>query len=603
MAAWIKNIGIHSGRKVGDDILLDMQPEGDFAESVREIDVGDAGDIYEHVRNRQRGIVYLLERGDLTDARKLADELVEYQVSLGGARFAAKSLCSLAQEAKKLGYATLQLEWLTGATMVAPSDAWAHGQLGDAYFDIYRFADAQTSYQQASVFGDEQYGLVGSGRLLRAAGQLDDALEVFKSARDGFPTHPKAHRAWAGIAETLRDMGRLDEALDVYATATEKFPQEDFIWCGHAAVLKELGHVDEAKTLYQEAARLFPESAYAIAGIAETCKDVGNFETALETYENAIASFPVNAIIHCGRAHVLRKMGRLHEALRAYEDTIQKFDHEPSAYGGRAETLRDLGQLTSALDVYDEAIDKFEHDVHLRNGRANMLKVAGELEKSLQAYDENVRDFPNNYFSLSGRALLLKELGKNHDALRAFDALIEKRPDYQVAWYGKAALLVILHRYKEASDLLPIRQPRTRDEWVAHHIRGMIFLRQRQFEEAIDHFQFGIANSPFYRNQKYYENALAAAQIAQGNFEAALDHARRGQNASAKILEFHSEAAIGNLGIARECYDQLLTDPHPNVIALSIEIAAQFGITDATAKRDANWILDKEAETILALAA
>ena len=603
VAAWIKNIGIHPGQKVGNDIILDLHPETDFAESLHEIDVREAGDIYEQVKGRKRGIVNRLVRGDLNHARKFASELVEYQVSHGGSQFAAKSLCAIAQEAKKLGYASLQLEWVTTATKVAPSDAWAHGQAGDAYFEFYRFADAQTSYQQASVFGDEQYGLVGSGRLLRATGRLDDALEVFKSARDSFPTHRNAHRAWAGIASTLRDMGRLDEALEMYSTAIEKFPQEEVVWCGRAAVLKELGRLDEAETSYQEVARLFPESTYAIAGIAETFKDVGDFKMALKTYESAVGKFPANAIIHCGRADVLRKMGRLSEALCAYEDTIQKFDHEPSAYGGRAETLRDLGQLPSALEAYDKAIHRFEHEAYLRNGRANMLKMAGELENSLQAYDKNVRDFPYNYISLSGRALLLKELGKNDDSLRAFDALIEQRPDYEVATYGKAALLVILHRYEEASDLLPTRQPRTRHEWVAHHIRGMILLRQRRFEEAIDHFQFGISNNPFYRSQKYYENAMAAAQIAQEDFEAALAHARRGQNASAKILEFHSEAAVGNLKIARECYDQLITDPHPNVVILSIEIAAQFGITHGAAKKDTNWILDKETETILALAA
>lgn len=246
VTAWIKNIGIHPGQKVGDDIVLDMKSEREFEEAVREIEVGDAGDIYEQVRGSQRGIVNRLARGDLANARKYANELVEYQVSHGGSKFAAKSLCALAQEAKKLGYASLQLEWVTAATKVAPSDAWAHGQAGDAYFEIYRFADAERSYGQASVLGDEQFGLVGRGRLWRAAGRLDDALELFKSAQDRFPAHSEAYRAWVGIAETLRDMGRLDEALEVYSTTIDKFPHEAVVWCGHAAVLRDLGRLDDA---------------------------------------------------------------------------------------------------------------------------------------------------------------------------------------------------------------------------------------------------------------------------------------------------------------------------------------------------------------------
>jgi hypothetical protein len=54
---------------------------------------------YTNVRTEQRGIIQQLEKGNVSQARRFAEQLVKRQLQTGGAEYAAMSLCLLAQEA------------------------------------------------------------------------------------------------------------------------------------------------------------------------------------------------------------------------------------------------------------------------------------------------------------------------------------------------------------------------------------------------------------------------------------------------------------------------------------------------------------------------
>jgi hypothetical protein len=58
------------------------------------------GQAFDNVNSQKENIVHTMQRRDLTRARELATELVDYQLNHGGAAFAVKSLCDLAAEAK-----------------------------------------------------------------------------------------------------------------------------------------------------------------------------------------------------------------------------------------------------------------------------------------------------------------------------------------------------------------------------------------------------------------------------------------------------------------------------------------------------------------------
>jgi tetratricopeptide (TPR) repeat protein len=292
-------------------------------------------------------------------------------------------------------------------------------------------------------------------------------------------------------------------------------------------------------------------------------------------------------------------MGDYDAALMAYADAKKSFPYEPFAFIGYADVLKDKGNLEEALAHYEEAISKFPQDVRCRTGRANVLRAAGKFADALQAYDRNVRDFPYDLYSLCGRAYLLKELAQYDEALKAFDAVIERRKDYAFANYAKAAIYVIMGHFVEAQALLPDTVPQTSAEWVAFHIRGMIYLKQDRLDEALDIFTKGSLQTPFYREQKYFENALAATKIRMKRFQEAVKIVRGAEGAIAHLLQIHSYSELGLRDAAATAYAAVNDNLPPPIVMLRNELGARYNITGRRAAHNAGWIFEKEMEVLL----
>jgi tetratricopeptide (TPR) repeat protein len=158
------------------------------------------------VSKQKRGIVAQLEKGNDSRARNFTEQLITWQLQSSAPLYAAKSLCSLAQEARRFGNTALQLEWVQKATQIAPEDAWAHGQAGDAFFSVFRFNEAYSEYEAASCWGMGRRGEIGKAKVLAATGHLDDALSLCRLAIDKYPNDPEDHCSRAQYAEILRQM-------------------------------------------------------------------------------------------------------------------------------------------------------------------------------------------------------------------------------------------------------------------------------------------------------------------------------------------------------------------------------------------------------------
>jgi tetratricopeptide (TPR) repeat protein len=509
------------------------------------------------------------------------------------------SLCALAQEARAFRYYAIQIEWLRRAIELAPQDGRAHGQAGDAYLALFRLDEAYTAYTNAVRFGQEAFGTRGIARVLQAGGRLDEALEICRRARDQFPDDPEAYRTGAIYSEILRDMWKLDEALASYEALLTRYPYEPVIWCGRAAVLKDMGRLFDALAAYSSAIKEFSNEPVAYGGRADVLKNLGRLDDALAAYDDAISRFPEEPIFLCGRADVLRSMGNYDGALMGYADAKNSFPYEPVAFTGYADVLKDQGSLEEALTHYDEAVAKFPQDVRCRTGRANVLRAAGRFADALQAYDQNVRDFPYDLFSLSGRAYLLKELAQYDEALKAFDAVIERRKHYDFANYAKAAIYAIMGRFVEAQALLPDTVPHTSAEWVAFHVRGMIYLKQNRLDEALDIFTTGSLQTPFYREQKYFENALAATKIRMKRFKEAVKIVHDAEGPIAHILQIHSYSELGLREAAATAYAAVNDNLPPSILMLRDELGARYNITGRRPAQSAGWIFEKEMEVLL----
>ncbi len=600
IAAWLKALGLAPFRQLKNV----REPKGpDYSDDVSDgasSQPTHSHEIFTNVMVQQKAIEELLGKGDEVNARRYARELVSAQITQGGNRYAAKSLCRLAQLAKAKGLQSLCLEWTERATEIAPDDGWAHGQRADAYLYYGRLDEARDEFSRAFILGERFFGTSGSVRILMARAEFETALQEIRKIKFEFAVQEDGYVSWALEAEILRRMWRLEEALDVYEEGVRTFPDQEILQCGKAAVLAQLGRQREAIDAYTVCIDTLGPSVVSISGRANALLEMGLFDEAIANYKHAIESYPHESVPQCGLAEALRVKGEYQESLSAYDSARRAFPFIAIPFSGYAEVLKDLGKYDQSLAEYEAAINRFPYASRLPNGRASVLRLMGKFKEALAAYDAAVAKSPFNLIAALGQALLLKELGRLDDAIAVYERIIAQRPGFLSARLGKASVLVVQKRYVDALRLLPTEAPRTADEWIAHHIRGMILLRTDKIPEAIRLFEEGARSVPFSAERDYFQNALAVARLRLGQYEPALKEIRVGARETGKVLMMHALAALRRKSEAMDVYNKLPTaSSPPYVIDLRDEIAARFALGPTRPEHDQQWLFDKECEAML----
>jgi tetratricopeptide (TPR) repeat protein len=559
---------------------------------------------FERVKRQQVAVFGQLQRGDIDRARKFADELIAWQIGEGGgAEYAAKSLCLMAQDAKKFGIEDLHLEWSTRAAELVPQDTRATGQAADACIVFGRFEEALRLLDLTETWGNRLFAETNRARILKAQARLDDALVAFERLEREFAGHQDTVFAWAGHAEVLRDMWRLEDALATYSKGIALHPTSRGLRCGKAAVLTDLGRLEEAEAEYAAVIRDLGTDRVALNGNATVLREMGLLEDSLKIYDIAINEYPHDHYSRCGRAEVLRLKGDLDGALSAFQDATRRFPYVAVPFSGIGEVYRDRGEFAQALDVLEMAIRRFPREPMLQNTRAVVLKSLGRLGDSLRAYDEIVHNFPYDIGGLIGRADLLKELGQLDEALSFYDRVIQRWPAHPVVRNAKAAILVSRGHLSEAFGLLPQGIPRTQPEWVAEHIRGMVLLKGGRLEDALNHFTKGMLEVPFERPRRAFAKGCAIARLRLEQFSEAQRVLVRNWEPLGQVLHLHAHAADGHLDVARSIYQEIQEKAPERFHDLAGEIASRFLLRPQPPKHDGSWIFDKECDALLLQAA
>lgn len=571
-------------------------------ESFSSREVGEK-DIYERIQAVKTQVQTIKDRlsvGDKSTARKFATRLVRFQLQNGGAEYAAKSLSSLAMEARRLGRRSIELEWASQAVELMPNDGVALGVLADTYLNLYRLEEARQAFENCIAAGDSGFGRLGLGRVLRLSGQFEKALETFEGLKNEFGNdHPESVFAWAAYCSTLRDMHRVDDAVLACKRAVDVYPQEVGIRCTYAATLADAGELNDSINEFQYAIDYLNADIGAYCGKASVLRRVGKLNAALQQYEAVVERYPEDPMGFVGRANVMRDLGQFEEALDLYKHAKELFVDDPRVLCGNAETLRDMGRLAESIAQYDSVISDFPLDVIARNGRANALKLNGEFEKALQAYEQNVKDFPYDLYSLDGRADLLKRLGSYRESLVAYDLVIDRQPHYRRAIVSKAAVLVALEKVADAKQILEVNETRTEDDWVALHILGMLALKQNKFDLAEKHFRRGTDETPFFKQRKFFETALAATLIRKSNFKDASMLVAEPTTDVASLILIHSLSELGELPKALLNLEAMNDNLPPHLSELKAELSARYGLSHESPNYDEDWIATREIEVLL----
>lgn len=268
-------------------------------------------------------IVTAMRRRDLAYARKITDEVIDYQLKTARPIHAAKTLCNLATEAKALDNYPFQLELTERAIQIAPDDGWSWAQYADALLKLQRPAEALKAYDQAISFGEGAVARSGRAETLRALGRLTEALDAYDSTIAQHPENVIAKTGRIGILVALR---RYDEALELLSVEN---PVTLHDWIGYhirGMILLRTKKVDEAIRIFERGVRENPipssreyfRGALAVAYLRQ--RDYPKAESTLESVNAPLLQPQANVL----RLHASGASGKYDRAAAAYEKLRDK---------------------------------------------------------------------------------------------------------------------------------------------------------------------------------------------------------------------------------------------------------------------------------------
>jgi tetratricopeptide (TPR) repeat protein len=550
-----------------------------------------------NVVKQKQAIYPLLKQGDWKRTRKYVEDLIKCQLKNSDPEHIAKSLCDLAQHAKEVHNYSLQLELANRATQIAPDDSWAHATVADAYICLSQYQLAAKWLDSSEILGQVEYAQTGYARILIKQERYVEAISALKKLLFDFPNSSIIYNTYA---EVWKDVGCIEDSLAVYEEAITKFPNDETCLCGKASTLKNIGRLEEASAIYEYVIKTFGLSEYAGSDIADIYRLKGQFDEATIAYDKVIKKYPNLAFPKCGKANIFKLKEQYQDALHEFEAISKEFPYDIQPAEGIAETYKDWKKYDRALKQYDQMINNFSISSIPRNGKANVLKLMGQYEEALRTFDENIKEFPYDLVAWRGRADTLKKLGYLEDAIEAYDRISILNPYDKNAVYCKAAVYSVKAEYEKALNILPTSPPQTREDWFAHHIKGMIYLKSGRYEDAVTFFQEALRKLPFFQISKYFMSALAVAQLRLSMAQDAVATIEEQQNDAIKdVLSIHIYGETKNIKKAEEAYLRIQTKCPPLLIELREALAARYIQQFNILQHDMDWLFNEECKIIL----
>jgi pentatricopeptide repeat protein len=278
------------------------------------------------------------------------------------------------------------------AITVDPSDADAHGVLGDAYLEMGRFEEAEKAYKRMISLGENlaAYSRLSGLKSLRGdhEGAVSDLKKAIELGQE--QNQPRESIAWAQwqLASDYFAQGNLAEAENRFQKALQTYPDYYRALAGVAQVRAAEGRYDDAIGLYQRAIGMVPMLDYVVA-LGDVYERVGRADEARKQY--ALVEY-IGKLSAINKAIYNRELAyfyadhdiKLAEALELAKREL-RYRQDIYAHDLLAWSLYKNGKLAQARDVIDEALKLGTKD-------AKLYYHAGMIYRGLEQHDR-AKDF------------------------------------------------------------------------------------------------------------------------------------------------------------------------------------------------------------------
>lgn len=562
---------------------------------------------YKHAKAQIERIESLLGKSDFSQARRFAEQLVSSQVSKGDSSFAAQSLCSLSEKAKKLEFYELQLEWALRAIEVEPEDYRSYGHVADAYLQLEDIENSRKYFTICAESDSEhrEYGLTGLARIERELYNFDEGLayidRLFQADIDDI-------NIYSLKAELQRDSGDLEGAISTYSEMSERFPQSLRSEFGLAAIFsnqKRLGDAEEKYKFIINSDLVFSEAnqlGFAHTALGFVLARQGRFAEAHKHFDTAIgvaSSDEIAAKTSKAKAFKIEGKFRNSEAI-----LIELLGSHQSFVGPILDLINlyiDTDCLDQAAEYIEIAKDSYPSSADLQLVEARYLKKAASFEESLSVLDRLISSRPRMVLALLERASLFKYSGNYLEAKNQYLAVLDINRNERRAVTGLQVVSALLGEdpvnydsYKSGLTFDPV----VYDDYSQLGIYGLILLSRGDLKEAKD-ILLKLHQSKFRQAESKFAVALSLVRLKYNQSSAAIKSVKNETSLFGNIQKVIVYGEQGRLEKAVEIFNKVKHNKQYTGNVLSM-LESRYFRTDIHGNQPSiDEVIDEQVDNLL----
>ena len=334
-------------------------------------------------------LVDLYKTDEYTTLESVAKQLIDQYPTAG---FCWKVLgAALLAQGKDAVYA------MQKATILLPSDADAHFNLGNALRETHQYESALTSYHRS--------------------------LEI---KADFIEAH-------CNLGLTLHALELYNEAIQHYRQAIKIKPNCVDVHCNLGNAYRSLGHIEDAFESYRLTIKLQPSHAVAHFNLGNLLQTLGQFNEAIESYRRTIEINPNYVDAHFNLGCTQQTLGQLDEA-------IASFRHATEMRPNFAEAFYNQGLAFQALEQYDNALNCYRQTLEIKPDYAGayvnsgvILSSVGKQPFAIESYRLALEINPNLVEAHNNLGAVFQAAGQLDDAIACHRKALEIKPDFMDA--------------------------------------------------------------------------------------------------------------------------------------------------------------------------
>lgn len=402
-----------------------------------------------NLNDQMRGAVAALQAGDFTRARQIAEQAARLQP--GNPKvLQVLGLAQIQGGAPAIGYRTLER-----ALVLSPRDATLRLNVAKAALQLGLHERVEAL---AAPLGDEPAGLHLRALARKEAGDLDEAIALFRRATTKLPGDPKL---LSNFGSALISAGRFDDAGLVLSRARAADPRSPHVLLNLGRAAFGADDFATALTRFREAAALSPKEGPVLFELGRSLVQLSCYDEALPLLSGAARSGVRDPELFTLTGTAYAALGLREEAEKAYLMALALDPKNIRTHVNLGLLLEQENRLNDLATLVAEAEGKGIAGADVDYLRALVLKRRGRMSEALQLAKACEPEFLD-------RTIREEFIGKLADQLG----------DHELAWESFARMNQAMSQKPEArqfngtehGDLIAARTECMTLEWAASWI-------------------------------------------------------------------------------------------------------------------------------------